>query len=198
MAGLTGTVRNVRVTLVNVGHSFPDDLDILLVGPGGQNAILMSDAGGGDNIASTNITFDDNAASNLPDGSIIDEGTYRPSNFSGGDSDNFPGPAPAPSGGSALSVFNGINPNGTWSRYVVDDASQEDGAISTGWFLDFWLNRTSWQYLPRCAGNGRHGRIGGSLLRALRAEDVSVARSAPRSFGGRHPDPPCAAGWPGA
>ncbi len=45
VAGLGGTVTRVTVTLNGLRHTFPDDLDILLVGPGGS-VILMSDAGG--------------------------------------------------------------------------------------------------------------------------------------------------------
>src|SRR6266508_917026 len=42
-AGL-GTVTKVTVTINSLTHTFPDDLDFLLVGPAGQNAIIMSDA----------------------------------------------------------------------------------------------------------------------------------------------------------
>src|SRR4051794_9395122 len=37
---------SLEVTLNNVSHTFPQDLDILLVGPNGKGAILMSDACG--------------------------------------------------------------------------------------------------------------------------------------------------------
>jgi hypothetical protein len=35
----------VVVKLNGLSHSYPDDLDLLLVGPDGQSAMLMSDAG---------------------------------------------------------------------------------------------------------------------------------------------------------
>src|SRR5688572_18352725 len=46
VSGLTGLVTSVSATLVNLTHPSPDDLDVLLVGPGGQTVLLMSDAGG--------------------------------------------------------------------------------------------------------------------------------------------------------
>ena len=56
VSGLGGTITHVQVKLNGVTHSFPDDIDILLVGPGGQNAIIMSDVGGG-NPGATNVTL---------------------------------------------------------------------------------------------------------------------------------------------
>jgi uncharacterized repeat protein (TIGR01451 family) len=131
------TIDKVTVTIHNFSHEFPDDVDILLVGPSGQNAIIWSDVGGGDAVLAANlvtITLDDAAASDLPDDGPITPGTFRPTNVGGGDA--FPAPAPAPVGGSALSTFNGTDPNGTWQLYVVDDASGDVGAIAGGWSLD--------------------------------------------------------------
>jgi hypothetical protein len=123
------------VTLDRISHTYPDDLDILLVAPGGQKVLLMSDAGGGTGINNVTLTFDDAAASNLPDSSAIVSGTYKPTDFTTGDA--FPSPAPAGPYGTALSVFNGLNPNGTWSLYVMDDAAGDSGSIAGGWSLKF-------------------------------------------------------------
>ena len=38
----TGSVTDVNVTLIGVAHSFPADLEILLVGPSGEDVTLMS------------------------------------------------------------------------------------------------------------------------------------------------------------
>ena len=43
------------------------------------------------------------------------------------------GPFPDP---QLLSVFNGINPNGTWSLYVVDEAGVDIGSFAGGWELN--------------------------------------------------------------
>jgi hypothetical protein len=53
----------------------------------------------------------------------------------------FPDPAPTPADTSALSVFNGTNPNGNWRLYVVDDTGGDTGVIAT-WRLDFGLEPT--------------------------------------------------------
>src|SRR5262249_24816124 len=55
VAGLTGRVTKVTVTLSNLSHSYLSDLDILLVGPGGQQSWLISDVGGAQN--ATNLTL---------------------------------------------------------------------------------------------------------------------------------------------
>lgn len=134
VSGLTGVVAKVTVTLNNVSHSFSSDLDILLVGPGGQSVLLMSDAGGGFAMSGLTLTFDDYASLSLPSGGVISSTSYRPTSFEPG-SDDFPPPAPAGPFGATLSVLNGGNPNGTWSLYVIDDFESDTGIISGGWRL---------------------------------------------------------------
>src|SRR4051794_9248043 len=45
VGGLTGTVSSVKVNLVGLTHTFPGDIELLLVGPSGQNLTLMADVG---------------------------------------------------------------------------------------------------------------------------------------------------------
>ena len=68
VSGLTGTVSDVNVTLASVNHSIGQDIDVLLVGPAGQNLVLMSDvpAPGGFAVNSATLTFDDGAAGTIP------------------------------------------------------------------------------------------------------------------------------------
>jgi subtilisin-like proprotein convertase family protein len=134
VSGIAGTVSKVTVTLTNMNHTFPDDIDVLLVGPAGQKVILMSDAGGSLDLVNTTLTFDD-AGPALPDSAQIVSGTFRPTNFD--TSDTFPAPAPGAPYGAALANFAGSNPNGTWSLYVVDDAGGDLGSIAGGWNLNF-------------------------------------------------------------
>ncbi|HET9494593.1 MAG TPA: S8 family serine peptidase, partial [Chloroflexia bacterium] len=123
-----GTVGDVNVTLNDMSHTYPDDVDILLVGPGGQSVILMSDAGGSLDINAVDLTFDDEASGTLPDSAQIVSGSYQPTNY--GTADTFPSPAPAPPYGSSLSVFDGTPANGNWSLYVVDDLGGDSGQIA--------------------------------------------------------------------
>jgi subtilisin-like proprotein convertase family protein len=136
VAGVVGPVSKVTVTLKNMNHTFPDDVDVLLVGPGGQKLLLMSDAGGSADLVNNTYTFDDTAAGTLADGALNASGTYKPSNF--GTGDTFPAPAPVGpyTDPQLLSVFNGVNPNGTWSLYVVDDVGGDVGNINLGWELN--------------------------------------------------------------
>lgn len=136
VSGVVGTVSKVTVTLKNMNHTFPDDIDVLLVGPGGQKILLMSDAGGSPDLVNNTYTFDDAAAATLSDSALSPSGTYKPSNFGTGDTFTAPapvGPYPDP---QLLSVFNGVNPNGTWSLYVIDDVGGDTGNINLGWELN--------------------------------------------------------------
>jgi subtilisin-like proprotein convertase family protein len=133
VSGLYSTLTNVNVILQRLTHTYPDDIDVLLVGPAGQNLIIMSDVGGTFGVADITLTLDDAAATLLPDAGPLTTGTFRPNNVGAGDP--FPAPAPAPSAATQLNVFNGTNPNGTWSLYVVDDSPGDLGQFQTGWCL---------------------------------------------------------------
>ena len=122
-------VRKVVVRLQQIAHTYPDDIDVLVVGPQGQSAVIMSDAGGELDIADQTITFDDEAPADLPDAGPLTEGTYRPTNYAPADGD-FAAPAPPAPYGSQLSVFKGTNPTGQWRLYVSDDAFGDSGGIS--------------------------------------------------------------------
>ena len=70
----------------------------------------------------------------MPDGGPLASGTYKPTNID--TSDTFPAPAPAPSAATTLATFNGSDPNGTWSLFVVDDAGGDTGSMAGGWCLE--------------------------------------------------------------
>ncbi len=142
VAGITAPVTKVTVTLKQISHTFPSDVDVLLVGPTGVKFIVMSDAIGGTDWTGQTYTFDDTAAALLPSsGTPPASGSFKPTNY--GTGDVFPAPAPgspyldpATAGlATFASAFNGLNPNGTWSLYVVDDAGTDIGTFAGGWDL---------------------------------------------------------------
>src|SRR4051794_18146735 len=45
VSGIVGNIQKVTATVNGFAHACPIDVDILLVGPGGQKSLLMSDAG---------------------------------------------------------------------------------------------------------------------------------------------------------
>jgi subtilisin-like proprotein convertase family protein len=187
VSGLLEKITTLRVS-IRLSHAFPDDVDILLVGPDGQNAIIMSDVGGGTDINGLEFTFDDDAANTLPDGGPLVSGTFRPANFEPGDS--FPRPAPAPSG-TSLSVFHGTNPNGTWSLYVVDDAPQDAGQI-TEWTLAFDMEPATLANISTRlrVETGDNVLIGGFIVTGTEPKDVIVrALGASLPVAGALPDP---------
>jgi subtilisin-like proprotein convertase family protein len=138
ITGESPTILDVNVSLRGLSHTFPDDINVLLVGPHGQNAIVMSDVGGNPDVSGITLTLDDEAASSLPDGTQLVTGSFRPTNVGAGD--GFPPPAPTPSGTSSLSVFDGTNPAGLWRLFIDDDAFLEAGSMATGWSLRLTTN----------------------------------------------------------
>lgn len=141
MWGTTGTTTEVGVTLTGLTHGFPDDLDLMLFGPGSRTLVFMSDAGGSFGISNATLTFSDRAAQALPDSGQIASGSYRPGAFTGdtGDTDFstlFPSVTinnAAPNGSATFaSVFNGISPNsGDWTLAAKDDFFVFAGTLDT-------------------------------------------------------------------
>jgi Ca2+-binding RTX toxin-like protein len=134
VSGLNGTITSLKVTLSNISHTYPDDLDVLLIGPTGAKVLLMSDAGWSWDLNNVTLTFDPNARDFLPDQGQISSGSYRATDYETGDRFNN---SPAPSGnyGIDFSVFNNTIPNGAWNIYVVDDTGVDIGNIAGGWSI---------------------------------------------------------------
>ena len=124
VSGLPTAIGRLEVRLNHLTHTFPADLDILLVGPGGQNVMLMSDVGGGGDVEGAFLTFSDGAPA--VSATQIVSGTFSPTNAG---VDALPAPAPASPHGTSLAAFIGTNPNGLWSLYVYDDAGVDVGRL---------------------------------------------------------------------
>ena len=127
-------IRDVDLTLKNYSQNdVPQDVDVLLA-HSGKNRTVMSDVGTGLVADNATLVLDDEATNGL----LLDEGQlaggrFRPTNLDGGDF--FPAPAPTPNARSALSGFDGQNPNNTWRLFVRDDSDFDCGKFGGGWSI---------------------------------------------------------------
>ena len=192
VSGRGGVVTNVTVTLISISHQRMDNIDILLVGPGGQKAIVISDVGPNGNQNAITLTLSDAAPSSLGTGTLV-SGTYKPTNNGTGDS--FDPPAPGGPYVAALSVFTGQSPNGIWSLYVFDDDPGHSGSLAGGWSLTIttvqqtpvitWANPTAITYgtalggaqlnaTANVPGTFAYNPAAGTVLNASNAQLLSV------------------------
>lgn len=126
---------DVAVTLRNVTHPTQTEVAALLVGPGGQKAVLFRGAGnpvGGFN----NTTFTVNGTSGAIPlvAPIANDGTYGAADYGSG---NFFGSAPA-GPYNPMSSFDNVNPNGEWQLYLIDTVGTQGavgGTVAGGWTL---------------------------------------------------------------
>jgi hypothetical protein len=138
VTGAPTSIGSIRVTLYDVYHNFPDDINVLLVHPDGvRTYVLMADAGGPapgiPNTAPVTLTFSDLPNPVVPDSTAPTTGKYLPTTWEPVGS--FPGgapPAPYPTPGNApvsgrtvvntlFGAFGLSDGNGVWSLYIVDD-----------------------------------------------------------------------------
>jgi hypothetical protein len=141
---------DLKVRLDGLTHTFPADLDFLLVGAGGANLEFWSDAVGSLPISNGNFTIADSAALVLPFSGGIASGTYRPADYGEVERSSNWGLAPGlvinhpvnNGAGTLASAFGGVLLNGTtmWSLYVTDDTSADSGSL-VQWGLDITFNR---------------------------------------------------------
>jgi hypothetical protein len=177
-------IGSLRVTLYDVTHTMPDNLDVLLVGPQGQNILLMADSGGNADLTTpVTLTFSDAAGQVLPNSAPLTTGVFEPTSWEAGQTSFAPPAPPAPYNepGSAvggtgtqtlMGVFGLTNANGTWSLYVRDDSglftpAQVTGCINGGWGLEF-LSSTA-------ANSSIAGRVTTSDGRGIRNAKVTIS-----------------------
>ncbi|MBC8094581.1 MAG: DUF11 domain-containing protein, partial [Akkermansiaceae bacterium] len=132
VSGVGGSLTKATLSLNKFTHSFPQDIDALVRAPSQQAVLFLNNAGSANAANNLNLTFDDAAGSTLPQGSLS-SGTYKPSVYN--PITVFPATAPAGPYPTNLSTFNGSNPNGIWSLYVIDDSPVNSGTIANGWSL---------------------------------------------------------------
>jgi FG-GAP-like repeat len=128
-------VVDLQINLGGLTHTFPDDLDFLLVGPDGRSFEFWSDAGSSIDINNCNFTITDSAVSALPDQTAITSGTYRPADYEVVEGSSNWGLSPGlivnhPSTATLNSVFGGELVTGTWTLYLTDDAFGDVGSLA--------------------------------------------------------------------
>lgn len=131
-----GEIWDLWVVLEGFNHSSPEDVDILLVGPDGQQGIVMSDAGGWQPPpyeVRVSLLFRDDLIPRLGEFSIA-SGEYSPTDY-GGTTDFFAPPAPAPPYTLGFGHFFDRKANGEWTLYILDDSGFASGSIAGGWKL---------------------------------------------------------------
>lgn len=139
-----GFATKLTVYVDGFSHSWPDDVDILLVSPDGKICSLLSDAGYGYPVAGLKMTFDDVAPSAAPDNTFLGSGlvSFRPTNFDMNIPGFYPNTTEAlPPGGSgsiglSLQALLSGTLNGDWKLFVLDDEGPDGGLISS-WSLVF-------------------------------------------------------------
>ncbi len=178
VAGLSGN-KKIILELTNLNTTYPGDMDWMLVGPGGQKFVFMSDAVAAftTQVNSVVVIRDDAAASMPATAATNLNGTWKPTNHGAGDAFAAPAPAgpyleAAPAGAATFaSVFgtNGTNMNGTWSLYGVDDASGDVATIA-GWKLTFEANDYA------CAVTAADVEVSGRVLATADGRGLRGAR----------------------
>lgn len=145
VSGLNGQViTNLTVTLDGFSHSFPSDVSVMLMGPRGQLAVLMSECGGsGDNgqdpsVTNLTLTFDDASAYPVPLADVLYSAIFYPTALHTPLRFEFPAPVPAGNSNApvSLAAFLNSDPDGAWKLFVVDDVAEDNGYISNGWSLN--------------------------------------------------------------
>ena len=128
-------IAHLSVQVSNLNHPIPAQLSLMLAGPDGRHVVLMGKCGWFYSLNQATFTFDDTATSGLASNVTASPGRYRPSDWN--TFSPFVAPAPTSPAATNLAVFNGLNPNGAWSLYAVDDTTGAAGVISNGWSLTF-------------------------------------------------------------
>lgn len=135
VSGMATNPIKVTVSLKGLTHTYPSDMNALLVSPAGQKIILMTTAGGADSISDLTVTFDDTADTAISSSETMQSRSYKPTDNSTSYALNSP--APKRPYGTSLAVLTNENPNGIWKLFVTDNSGGDAGTISGGWRLTF-------------------------------------------------------------
>jgi subtilisin-like proprotein convertase family protein len=142
VTGQVGTINDVAVIIRDLSHTFPDDIDMMLVSPGGTRVMLHSDAGGDVDASVLDYGLSNSQVldgAHIPDTTAIGNRFYIPADY-GAALEAMPSPAPVGVYHVSTMAFAGETPNGIWSLYVRDDANGDTGTIAGGWELSLDLS----------------------------------------------------------
>lgn len=81
ISNVVGSVLKATITVTNLAHASPGDIDALLVSPDQKTTLFMAHAGGQNAITNVTINFDDAASTSLPQNGQIISGTNKPSAY---------------------------------------------------------------------------------------------------------------------
>ena len=128
-------ITKLTVSIYGLSHTYPDDIQMFIRGPDGTCVGLMRNCGGSSAITNVDLVFDDDEAA-LPDTTIITSGSYKPTGFGSWSFSPSDTPeAPTAPASFTLSDFSGLDPNGAWSLWVIDDNYLHVGQFAGGWDL---------------------------------------------------------------
>ncbi len=143
VSGIPGFITKATATLSNFGHSYPEDVDVVLQAPNGSNSILMSHCGNSFSVTNLTLTFDQTASVSMPLNSKLSAGIYLPTTNSlmmsqlpsVPTNEVVPVTPPQSPYAANLSTFLNASPNGNWSLWAMCDRTGDGGVISNGWVL---------------------------------------------------------------
>lgn len=130
-SGAPASITKATVTVKNFSHQAPSDVVMVLRSPTGTYVTLMALCGGplgASPVTNLTFTFDDAAASSMPQNSVLTSGTWKPTQFP-----PYPSLSPPASVGpyqNTLAAFNGENGNGAWSLWILDIFPVHTGSIA--------------------------------------------------------------------
>jgi hypothetical protein len=138
----TNGLSRVEVTLYNLRHAYPADLDILLVSPSGAKIMLMSDAGSAFGVTNATLVFHPSwqghayppESGSIPDGQ---ETHYTTANYGVPEETQLPGTPQGPYS-TELNDLVGTDPNGLWRLFILDDKTGQTGVLERSWSLRFF------------------------------------------------------------
>jgi len=150
VSGADGKITDLNVS-ITLSHTWPDDVDIALVSPDGDEEIIMSDVCGSTDLASVSLPFNDEAGAQLGGGPCA-SGSFKPSNVD--NVDNWDNGGPGTVSTALLSNFDNENPNGTWELYVLDDEAIGDSGTVHNWTLTI-TTATAELIIPSTGSSGK-------------------------------------------